>query len=335
MEVIRLLAQFSLIDNECLIRKIEMMKFKLTILITLGTLIIVTNNSFAQQDPMYTQYMFNTQTINPAYAGSWNSVGFQVLARQQWAGWEGAPKTYTFSIQAPLKNEAVALGLNVISDKVGLENRFSLFGDYSYKIMLTNSTQLRFGIKGGFTNYSNNFESYTLYPDGIEDPLFQGAIENKFLPNFGVGAFLQKEKLYIGLSIPKMIQNDFENNYNNYSGIADIRHYFLIAGYVMDLGENLKFKPTMLTKVTIGAPVEIDLSANFLLKEKLWLGGMYRTGDAVGFIIQWIFDKNLRIGYAFDYSTSNLQNFHNGTHEIMVSYELRLITKKFVSPRYF
>ncbi|MFW5831583.1 MAG: type IX secretion system membrane protein PorP/SprF [Prolixibacteraceae bacterium] len=317
------------------------MKFKLNISKALGILILViaANVSFAQQDPMYTQYMFNTQTINPAYAGTWESVGFLVLARQQWSGFDGAPQTYTFSFQAPLKNERVALGLNVINDKTGLEKRFSVFGDYSYQIPIDFNTNLRFGLKAGFTNYSNNLAQYRLYPGEDMDPLFQGEINNKFMPNFGMGAFLYSKKYYVGFSVPKLVHNDFEDNLGNFSVQAEMRHYFLIAGTVHNLNEDLKFKPTMLTKATFGpesgSPVEVDLSANFLFKEKFWLGAMYRTGDSFGFLAQWIFDRKLRVGYSIDFSTTNLQNYNNGTHEIMVSYELKFLKEKFVSPRYF
>ena len=319
------------------------MKTKLRIIKGLFIMFMVASglSSEAQQDPMYTQYMFNTQTINPAYAGTWDALSFMVLGRQQWAGLEGAPQTYTFSMQAPLKNERVALGLNLISDKIGLEKRFYMFGDYSYLLPINEGMKLRLGLKGGFTNYSNNLSEYqTNAPgSGIVDPTFQGEIDQKFAPNFGIGGFLYGKKYYVGLSIPKVINTEFENNYNNFSVSAELRHYFLIAGLIVDLGENLKFKPTMLTKATFssdfGAPVQLDLTASFLIKERFWLGAMYRTGDSFGFIAQWIIDKKMRIGYAYDYTTSNLQNFHSGSHEIMVSYELRFLKEMFASPRYF
>ena len=319
------------------------MKTKSNIIKGFVILVIVASAfaSKAQQDPMYTQYMFNTQTINPAYTGTWESLSFMVLSRQQWAGLEGAPQTYTFSMQAPLKNERVALGLNVISDIIGLEKRFYTFVDYSYLLPIKEGMKLRLGLKGGFTNYSNNLSEYRTNTtvSGIVDPAFQGEIDKKFVPNFGIGGFLFGEKYYVGFSIPKILSQDFENNYNNLSVNADMRHYFLMAGLVFDLGENLKFKPTMLTKATFssesGAPVELDLTANFLFKEKFWLGAMYRTGDSFGFIAQWIIDKKLRIGYAYDYTTTHLQNFHSGSHEIMVSYEMRFLKELIASPRYF
>jgi type IX secretion system PorP/SprF family membrane protein len=276
-----------------------------------------------------------------AYTGSWESLSFMVLARQQWAGMEGAPETYTFSMQAPLKNERVALGLNVINDIIGKEKRFYMFGDYSYLLPLKENMNLRLGLKGGFVNYSNNLTEYqTNYPgSGVVDPSFQGDIDRKFVPNFGIGAFLHGNKYYVGFSIPRILSQDFENNINNLSVNANMRHYFLNAGLVFDLSESVKFKPTMLTKATFssenGAPVEMDLTANFLIKERFWLGAMYRTGDSFGFIAQWIIDKKLRIGYSYDYTTTKLQNFHNGSHEVMISYEMRFLKEMIASPRYF
>ncbi|WP_167614513.1 type IX secretion system membrane protein PorP/SprF [Maribellus sediminis] len=315
------------------------MKAKLNIIKGLGILAIVVAafTSNAQQDPMYTQYMFNTQTINPAYAGTWESVGFMALGRHQWTGWDGAPETYTFSLQAPLKNERVALGFDVISDKVGLEKKFYLFADYSYLVPVGEKTNLRLGLKGGFTNYSNNLQEYDIIDPN--DPSFVGEINNAFKPNFGVGAFLYSKKAYVGFSIPKVVNTTFENDMKNFSVEGELRHYFLIAGAVFDLGENVKFKPTMLTKASFtsetGTPVQFDLTGNFLIKEKLWLGAMYRTGSSYGFIAQWIFAEKLRIGYAIDFSTNNLKEHNNGTHEVMVSYELRFKKENVISPRYF
>jgi type IX secretion system PorP/SprF family membrane protein len=288
-----------------------------------------------QQDPMYTQYMFNTQTINPAYAGSWKTVGFLALSRMQWVGIDQAPSTQTFSFQMPLRNKNIGIGLNVISDRIGLEKRLSLFADYSYNINFAGLTSLRMGLKGGFSNYSHNLTNHDLYPDGISDPSFQADIEHRFLPNVGVGLLLENPSYYVGISVPKVINSQYETNGNNFSISGELRHFFFIAGYIRELTPDLKFKPTMLVKATIGAPFQVDFSANFLLKERFWLGAMYRTGDSFGFIAQWIIDKNLRLGYAIDFTTSNLRNYHYNTHEVMISYELRIVKQRIISPRYF
>ena len=279
--------------------------------------------------------VLSIQPVNPAYAGTWESLGFLTLARQQWAGFEGAPRTFTFSMQSIMKNRKVALGLNVISDQLRFEKRLGIFGDYSYLLKLDDNTNLRFGLKGGFTNYSINFKDYIPYPGSTIDPLFQGEVDTKFTPNFGLGAFLYKTNFYFGLAIPKMLENKFKNNYNNNSVSAEVRHFFLNAGAVFSLSEDLKFKPTFLTKITINAPVEFDFSGNFLLKEKVWLGAMFRTGDSFGFIAQWIFDQKLRIGYAVDFTITELRHYNYGSHEIMVSFELKLTKERFVSPRYY
>lgn len=288
-----------------------------------------------QQDPMYTQYMFNTQTINPAYVGTWQSVGFLALSRMQWVGIEGAPSTQTFSFQMPLRNKDVGIGLNVINDKIGLEQKLSVFADYSYKLKLGPVTNLRMGIKGGFSNYSHNLSSHVLYPDGVSDPLFQGEIEHNFLPNAGVGLFLDDPRYYVGISLPKVVNSKYQSNSNDLTVNGEIRHFFFIAGYVRELSEDLVFKPTILLKATIGSPIQADFSANFLLKDKVWLGAMYRTGDSYGFVAQWIFDNNLRLGYAIDFTTSNLRHHHYNTHEIMLSYELKIVKQRVISPRYF
>mgnify|MGYP006287497187 CR=1 FL=1 len=288
-----------------------------------------------QQDPVYTQYNFNTQTINPAYAGTWERMGFLFLGRHQWIGMEGAPQTYTFSFQTNTSNDKVGLGLNLISDQIGRENRLSLFGDYSYGLRVGEESMLRFGLKAGVTNYKNNLLEYIQYP-GEPDPAVLGDTDMRYLPNFGVGTFLNSSGYYIGFSIPKMIENDFDHNYNNYSTQVEVRHFYLMGGYVLPLSENLQFKPTFLALATTGAPLEFDFSANFLLGEKVWLGAMYRTGESFGFIAQWIFENNLRIGYAVDFTTSELQTFNNGAHEVMVSYEIALEKKKkWSSPRMF
>ena len=295
---------------------------------------LLANRTVAQQDPMFTQYNFNTQTINPAYAGTWGNMGFLVLGRHQWVGITGAPTTYTFSFQTPSKFQNVALGLNVITDKVGFEKRFMANADYSYRLKISDETLLRLGIKGGITSYTHNLSAYTGYPGDPADPMFMSDIDTKILPNFGIGAFLYNEDFYIGLSSPKILKNEFQTNYSNYSSWAELRHFFLIGGYVFHLSESVKFKPTFLARSILGASMVVDLTANFLLGEKIWLGGNYRTGDSFGFIAQWIYENQLRIGYGVDFSTTPLHSFHNATHEIMVSYEL-VKRRKWSSPRMF
>lgn len=302
--------------NEIMICKIK---------IILGILIffvLSVTTSKAQQDPTFTQYYFNTQSINPAYAGTWDNTGFMVLGRHQWVGMSGAPTSYTFSFQTPARSQNVALGLNVIADIVGYEKRFSLNFDYSYKVKITKETSLRLGFKGGITSYSTNLTAYTGYPGDPADPMFMTDINNKLMPNFGVGGFMYNKEYYIGLSSSHIFNIGSNDNNSNYSSKGELHHLYLMGGYVFELSEKLRFKPTFLARYNFGASMVVDLTANFLLGEKVWLGANYRNGDSFGFIAQWIFDNKLRIGYAIDYSITQLSSFNYATHEVMVSYEL-------------
>lgn len=297
-------------------------------LMMMGTLF-----SKGQQDPMYTQYIFNLQTINPAYVGYWQTTGITLLSRNQWVGLNGHPTTQTFSFQTPLRSQNVGIGLNVVLDKVGLEKRLLMNVDYSYQVFLSDNTSLRFGLKGGFTNYSNNLTEYVQIDPN--DPTFQVNIDNKFMPNLGVGLFLSSEKYYLSLSLPKILENKYKSNVNNFSTKSEVRHLFFAGGLLFDLSEQVKFKPSFMTKSVMGSPFEYDISANFLLAERLWIGGMYRSGDSFGAIAQWIFSKKLRFGYAYDFTTTDLRNYHNGVHEVMISYEFVYSKRRTISPRYF
>lgn len=305
-------------------------KVTLAVLMIMGTLF-----SKGQQDPMYTQYVFNLQTVNPAYVGYWQTMGFTLLSRNQWVGLNGHPTTQTFSFQTPLRSQNVGIGFNVILDKIGLEKRLLLNIDYSYQIFLSANTSLRFGIKGGFTNYSNNLNEYVQGDPNQSDPVFQGNIENKFMPNFGIGFFLSNAKYYLSLSLPKIIENSYKSNVNNYSTKSEMRHMFFAGGMMFNLSDNVKFKPSFMTKSVLGSPFEYDISANFLLAERFWIGGMYRSGDSYGVIAQWIINRKLRFGYAFDFTITDLRNYQNGVHEVMISYEFIPAKRKYVSPRYF
>ncbi len=277
----------------------EIMIYKLKIALGILFLFLLSvTKSRAQQDPTFTQYYFNTQAINPAYAGTWDNTGFLVIGRHQWVGMSGAPTSYTFSFQTPARSQNVAVGL------------------------------------GGLTSYSNNLTEYTGYPGDPADPLFMTDINNKIMPNLGIGAFLYNKEFYVGLSSTQIFKVDFKDNYSNYSSWAELQHFYLMGGYVFELSEKLRFKPTFLVRSIFGSSMVVDLTANFLLGEKVWLGANYRTGDSFGFIAQWLFDNKLRIGYAIDYSVTPMRSFSYATHEVMVSYELPAWSN-FSTPRMF
>jgi len=310
------------------------MKLKIQIIAILGVILLLcaAEFSFGQQDPMYTQYNYNTQTINPAYAGTWESLGFMVLGRYQWLGIEDAPRTYTFSVQSPTRKENVAWGLSVVTDKLGQEQHLTLMGDYSYRLRISENSFLRLGLKAGVTHYSNPLSTYIQNPDEPQET-FEN-IDSKLVPNFGVGCFLYSKDYYLGFSVPKIMETNFEKTNTNYSNYAEMCHFYLQGGYVFSLGPNVKFKPTFLTKATFVAPIELDLTANFLLGDRFWIGAMYRTGDSYGFLTQWVIDKKLRLGYSIDFSKTRLRTFNTGSHELMISYELG-IKRRWSTPRMF
>jgi type IX secretion system PorP/SprF family membrane protein len=287
-----------------------------------------------QQDPIFSHYINNTQSINAAYAGIWSKTGFNSLVRKQWAGIESAPFTQMISIHTPLIYENMGAGLNIINDRYGFEERLSLFADYAYEVILTPKMQLRMGLKFGFMNYKNPLARYELGDEQF-DPSFQDDIDIKFMPNFGVGFFLYGENFYGAISIPKLIKNDFQANRNNYSVLGEVRHFYLGAGYVLPLSDRLKFKPTTMFRATIGAPAQIDFGANFLLHEKLWLGIMLRTGDAVCFLAQWIFNNNMKIGYAMDITFTEIYKHQNGTYELTFSYDIDFFGRNYIRSKYF
>lgn len=287
--------------------------------------------ALSQQLPQFTQYMYNTISINPAYAGSRETLSLVGLHRSQWAGLDGGPVTQTFSIHSPMRNEKVGLGLSVINDVLGFENFTYIYGDFSYTINLSEKTKLAFGLKGGFTSYSLDQELRTTYPN---DPAIYG-IEDRWNPNIGVGTFLHQNKWYLGLSAPRILTTDL-NDENNVKALERVSYYFT-GGYVFELSKNTKFKPAFLVKATNGAPLSYDLTANFLFHEKFWLGAGYRMNEAtssLGAIVDFQVSKQLRVGYAYEYPFSDINRFSSGTHEILLMFEV-FKSKRVKSPRYF
>ncbi len=300
-------------------------------------LLLVSLQSMAQQDPIFTQYMFNGQIFNPAYAGMWEKIGFTALVREQWAGINRAPLTEAISFHTPLNNESVGLGFNIMNDTYGREKRLSVLADYAYEVYLTPRRRLRFGVKFGFVNYKNPLTEYELYPDGEFDRAFAEDIDLSFLPNFGIGAFLYEDNYYVGLSIPKLVENDFKDNFHNYSTKAEVRTIYLNGGYVFQFltGNKLVFKPTAMIRASWDIPVQWDLAANFLIVEKLWVGVMNRSNNAVCVMAQWMFNNNMRVGFAMDVTYNDIFPYQNGTYEFTIGYDVDFFGRSYMRARYF
>lgn len=295
------------------------------------------SRTYGQAEPIYSQYMFNMQPVNAAYAGMWEKIGFSSLVRKQWAGINRSPLTQVISFHTPLKNKKVGLGLNVTNDRYGLENKLSVFGDYAYEISLTPKARLRLGLKFGFVNYLNPLTQYQLYPDGKYDYAFAQDVDLKFLPNFGLGAFLYEENYYISLSIPKLIKQSYTANINNYDLESQIQTLYIGAGYIWKFItlNYLVFKPTILITANRGLPLQYDIGANFLLSEKVWLGLMLRSGNALSFISQWIFDNNLRLGLAIDLTYNEIFPYQYGTYEVTLGFDMDFFGRSYIREKYF
>jgi type IX secretion system PorP/SprF family membrane protein len=286
----------------------------------------------AQQDPMYNQYMFNTLAFNPAYAGSADVFTVMALSRHQWVGFEGAPTTQTLLAHTPLKAQNLAVGFTAITDKIGPSRQTSVYGDFAYRIRTSEETQLSFGLKAGLNMLQADIASLST----VEVDPANVNIQGQLLPNFGFGLFWHSETYYLGLSAPKLLENDIGVASTAVLATAsERRHYFLIGGYVFDIDRDLKFKPSFMLRTVAGAPLSLDLNANFLLYERIWFGALYRVGNAFGLMGQYQINDQFRAGYAFDLTTTRIGAYNAGTHEIMLSYDLRFIQGRTISPRYF
>ena len=292
----------------------------------------------AQQLPQFTQYMYNTISVNPAYAGSRQVLSAVGIHRSQWAGLDKGPQTQTVSIHSPLKNDKIGIGLSFINDKLGYEKFTYLYGDISYTINLSQDIRLAFGLKAGFTQYNLDNE---LLAAEASDPNISG-FRNRWEPNLGAGFYMHTNKWYVGLSAPRLLNidhNDLNVNGIDY-GIVDKVSYYLTGGYVFDLSQTVKFKPATLIKATRGAPLSYDITANFLFNEKFWLGGSYRFNEftgALGALVDFQVSKQFRIGYAYEHPLSDINQFSSGTHEILLMFELIRPDRSYrtKSPRYF
>ncbi len=297
--------------------------------------LLLTGSVSAQQDPQFTQYMFNLLAINPAYAGSADRVSIKALSRHQWVGFAGAPTTQTLTVHAPLALESLGVGGSLMRDQHGPVTQYGFMLDVAYRMFLGHGNKLAFGIKGGMNLFQGKFGE--LHPIETGDQVFQSNVQQKFDPQFGFGVMYYGDRFYIGLSSPKILRTDFFNvdSLALVSLPGQRAHWFLSGGYVFDLNTYMKFKPTFVLKAVDGAPLSFDLSANFLFYEKFWLGAMYRHTDAIGLLAQYMIGNNLSIGYAYDYPLSPLHNYSGGSHELMVGFEFGNKLKGIRSPRYF
>lgn len=286
--------------------------------------------SYAQQDAQFTQYMYNTININPAYAGSRGALSMFALHRTQWVGLDGAPVTNTVSINTPLNASNLGLGVSLVNDKIGPTTENTISADLSYSIQTSETWKLSFGIKATANLF--DLDASKLNPVDATDPSLQNY--SKFSPNIGAGAYWHSDKAYVGLSVPNFIQTNRYND-NEVAIFKERISYYLIAGYVFDFSNTVKFKPALLTKMIEGAPLQVDASANFMFYDKFMLGVSYRWSASVSAMAGFQVTDGLYIGYGYDKETTNLDNYNSGSHEIFLRYELFNNIKKITTPRFF
>ncbi len=288
---------------------------------------------FSQQDAQFTQYMYNTSNINPAYAGSRNVLSVFALHRTQWVGLDGAPITNTVNINTPIDSH-IGIGLGIINDRIGVSDENNISVDFSYTIQASENYKLAFGLKASANLLNIDFNKLSY---AVADPSFETNVNNKFAPNIGTGVYFYSDKTYLGLSVPNFLETrhyDRNSTINSTKVTAQERmHIFFIAGHVFDFSESIKFKPALLTKIVQGAPLQIDVSANFMFNDKFVLGAAYRWSAAASLLAGFQINDSWYIGYGFDLETTRLARYNSGSHEIFLRYELP--KQKIVHPRFF
>lgn len=317
------------------------MKYNKNNLLAVAFLVFSFGGLIAQQDAQYTQYMYNTMTVNPAYAGSRGQLSAAMLYRSQWVGLDGAPETFTLNLHSPIRNSKLGYGISVVQDNIGEGAVSETYLDalLSYTIDVSLDGKLSFGLKAGGNILNLDFNAlrnFDLEPVNVDN------IENRFSPNIGVGVYYHTNKFYAGLSAPNLLETQhFDNSQNDANSVDFLSkeriNFYLITGYVFDIGGNTKFKPALLTKAVGGAPLQVDISASFLINDKFLLGAAYRWDAALSGLVGFQISDQFTLGLAYDRETTELggSQFNDGSFEFFLRYELIKSFQKLVSPRFF
>ncbi len=294
--------------------------------------ILLDLSASAQQEPQYSQYMYNPSVINPAYAGSLGYGSLFSLYRTQWIGLEGAPKTLNLSYHQPLENTNLGLGGNIVHDEIGPSVKTNLALDISYTIRFENESRLAFGMKVGGELLNIDYTRLNHY--NPSDVSFRDNIDNQFSPNIGAGLFYYNANSYLGISAPILLQTI---HYDELAYLDTNRrqHFYLMGGKVYDLSYNVKFKPAFVAKMVAGSPLQLDLTANFLINQKFTVGVSYRWSAALSALVGFKVNDRISIGYGYDRETTRLSNFNSGSHELLFQFDLFKIKQQIETPRFF
>lgn len=304
----------------------------ITKLVTLS-LSLFAGTLVAQQETQHSMYFFNPVLINPAYAGSQEALRITGTVRDQWTGLKGAPKTQVLSIHSPLKTENIGIGLTVLNDQLGVTKNTGAYADLVYSVKVNKkNNRLAFGVKLGMDFFRQDFSSLRIN-DNTDELYTEGFNYRKNLFNVGAGIYYYGHRHYLGISTPRMVKNKI-NAMADQTALQE-NHYYMFGGLVIKLNPAINMRPSFIVKYVNNAPLSIEGNLSFLFYEKIWIGAMYRHKAAAGLNIMYNINQNFRIGYAYDYQLTSLQKFSQGSHEIMLSYDLRSKAKGYKSPRYF
>ena len=297
-------------------------------------LIVMATAVFAQQDPLFSQYMFDKLAVNPGYAGSRDVLTVDALYRYQWVNIDGAPQTLSASVHSPLRNPHIGLGLNIYNDAIGPNITQGALATFAYRILFPDS-KLSFGLQAGY-KYSDILWS-RINPYDLEDPLFNSQIKNKAVPDANFGIYYYSKKYYVGLSSKQLLQNQMSivtvNGKDEYTKL--LRHFYGMAGAAFVLSDQVVFRPSVLLKFVQHAPPQMDLNASFLFAKTFWLGVSYRTEKAISFMTEFNLTENLRLGYSYDIWFNEIQAYNKGSHEIRLGFDFDIFHTRMLTPRYF
>jgi type IX secretion system PorP/SprF family membrane protein len=293
-----------------------------------------TQTLFGQQEALYSQYAYNQYAINSAYAGSRSSFSGVALHRSQWVGIEGAPSVQSFTIHSPLSLSSLAYGLSVSRETLGPLTNSAFNFSLGYHIAFKKA-KLSFALRGGAYHSVLNRDLLT-FKDGT-DAFNIGGRESSIVPNFDFGTYYYSKKFFAGLAINHLTNESLNfDAYPQNSNLVLSTHIYFHTGYVFDLKRKIKFKPTLLVKLTEGTMPNIDLAANFMFYEKFWVGISVRNQSSINFLTDWNITDYFRIGYAFDFSINELATYNAGSHELFLGFDFNLKNSKskMLSPRY-
>jgi len=305
-----------------------MKKRLLIILITLAPLTVI-----CQQDYMIDQYMFNGLYLNPAYAGSHDYFNTSALFRTQWVSFEGSPMSELFSIDGPISDKNMGLGLLLANDNIGVTTQSDAYANYSYSLKLGERAKLAFGLKAGATFFKAKYSDHVYWDEGDEMLVSD---QKHWMPNFGTGIYFYSDRIYAGVSVPHLLNYKPETflTLDNNSYQLE-RHYYFTAGGGIDIGESFLLKPSLLLKYVPNAPLQGDISVSGLIGELVWVGFTYRTNASIMGIVQVQINNQFRLGYAYDRPTTDLRHFSSGSHEVMIAYMFMMKKEKAFMPSFF